>query len=124
MNRICYWNPVIETIQSRLSSWKAKTLSMGGRLTLVKSVLASLPIYYLSLYKAPVKVLEEIKKIMKNFLWTSSNDIKKIHWVSWGVVSTSKKDGGLGISKMVDVNMALMAKWAWRFMVEKEFFLA
>ena len=39
-----------------------------------------------------------------------------------GVVTTSKKDGGLGISKMADVNMALMAKWAWRFTVEKNSF--
>nr|KAJ0213776.1 hypothetical protein LSAT_V11C400197820 [Lactuca sativa] len=35
------WQPIIERVQNRLSSWKAKNLSFGGRLTLVKSVLGN-----------------------------------------------------------------------------------
>ena len=117
MNRIAHWTPVLETIQNRLASWKAKTLSIGGRLTLVKSVLSSLPIYYLSLYKAPVAVMDQIEGLMKNFLWAASNENRRMHWVSWDVVTTSKADGGLGISKLSDVNLALIAKWAWRFTI-------
>ncbi|GJU77678.1 reverse transcriptase domain, reverse transcriptase zinc-binding domain protein [Tanacetum coccineum] len=40
----------------RLSAWKAKALSIGGCLTLIQSVLGSIPLYYLSLFKAPLKV--------------------------------------------------------------------
>ncbi|KAM0041803.1 putative reverse transcriptase zinc-binding domain-containing protein [Helianthus debilis subsp. tardiflorus] len=120
MNRVCHWNTVIETIQNRLSSWKAKTLSMGGRLTLIKSVLSSLPIYYLSIYKAPVMVLDHMERLMRNFLWAGSDEVKKVHWVAWEVITTPKKDGGLGISRMLDVNLALLAKWAWRFTVEND----
>ncbi|GKA91273.1 putative RNA-directed DNA polymerase [Tanacetum coccineum] len=37
MNRGLNWKPVIDKFHNRLSSWKAKTLSYGGRLTLIKS---------------------------------------------------------------------------------------
>ncbi|KAJ9542073.1 hypothetical protein OSB04_028579, partial [Centaurea solstitialis] len=39
MARISNWSLVIEKFKSRLSGWKAKNLSSGGRLVLVKSVL-------------------------------------------------------------------------------------
>ncbi|PWA60030.1 RNA-directed DNA polymerase, eukaryota, Reverse transcriptase zinc-binding domain protein [Artemisia annua] len=58
-----------------------------------------------------------IEGLMKNFLWAASNENRRMHWVSWDVVTTSKADGGLGISKLSDVNLALIAKWAWRFTI-------
>ncbi|GKB63320.1 reverse transcriptase domain, reverse transcriptase zinc-binding domain protein [Tanacetum coccineum] len=39
MRRIGAWNTVIEKFKKRLSEWKAKSMSFGGHLTLVKSVL-------------------------------------------------------------------------------------
>ncbi|KAM0061725.1 putative RNA-directed DNA polymerase [Helianthus debilis subsp. tardiflorus] len=120
MNKSCHWVSVIDTIKRRLASWKANTLSMGGRLTLIKSVLASLPVYYLSLYKAPVKITDQIEKLMRKFLWAGSGEDKKMSWVAWDTVSKSKKNGGLGITKVRDVNFALLSKWAWRFKTQAE----
>ncbi|GJQ93913.1 reverse transcriptase domain, reverse transcriptase zinc-binding domain protein [Tanacetum coccineum] len=55
-NELCDgWNEVINRFRERLSALKAKALLIGGRLMLVKSALGSLPIYYLSLFKAPKK---------------------------------------------------------------------
>ncbi|GJX45301.1 RNA-directed DNA polymerase, eukaryota [Tanacetum coccineum] len=45
------WDDVIGKLNSRLSKWKRNSLSIGGRLTLLKSVLGSTPIYSMSLYK-------------------------------------------------------------------------
>ncbi|KAF5798708.1 hypothetical protein HanRHA438_Chr07g0306431 [Helianthus annuus] len=115
MNRVCHWSSVVETVSSRLSKWKADSLSMGGRLTLIKSVLSNLPIYYLSLYKAPVEIVEQIERLMRSFLWGGSNGVNKMHWVSWDIVTSPKSDEGLGISRLSDVNIALITKLAWRF---------
>ena len=37
------WNPILERMEKKLSSWKRLYLSKGGRLTLLKSTLSSLP---------------------------------------------------------------------------------
>ncbi|GJV74974.1 hypothetical protein Tco_1506558 [Tanacetum coccineum] len=47
------WKILIDRFHSKLSTWKANLLFIAGRLTLIKSVLGSLGIYYLSIFKAP-----------------------------------------------------------------------
>ena len=54
MYRIKSWDEVMEKMVSRLSKWKMKTLSIGGRLTLLKAVLGSMPIYHMSIFKVPM----------------------------------------------------------------------
>nr|GEZ03428.1 RNA-directed DNA polymerase, eukaryota, reverse transcriptase zinc-binding domain protein [Tanacetum cinerariifolium] len=44
MNRIANWQILIDRFKARLLGWKANLLSIGGRLTLIKSVLGSLGI--------------------------------------------------------------------------------
>ena len=44
------WNPILEKVEKKLSSWKQLYLPKGGRLTLLNSTLSSLPTYYLSLF--------------------------------------------------------------------------
>ncbi|GAV79223.1 hypothetical protein CFOL_v3_22688 [Cephalotus follicularis] len=39
---------LVERISSRIQNWKCKLLSFGGKITLIKSVLSSMPIHILS----------------------------------------------------------------------------
>lgn len=115
MNLCKNWLPVLEAFRSRLSSWKAKTLSIGGRVTLIKSVLEALPIYYFSLYRAPNQVIQSLEKMMRSFLWGGDENKRKINWLSWEVVTRPKEKGGLGIMPLKVVNLAMLSKWWWRF---------
>ena len=36
MKHMVNWNPVVDVFRARLSKWKAKVLSIGGRITLIK----------------------------------------------------------------------------------------
>nr|GEZ84824.1 RNA-directed DNA polymerase, eukaryota, reverse transcriptase zinc-binding domain protein [Tanacetum cinerariifolium] len=56
MSRIKSWDEVIDKMVKRLSKWKMKTLSIGGRLTLLKAVFGSLPIYHMSIFKVPMVI--------------------------------------------------------------------
>ncbi|GJT61429.1 RNA-directed DNA polymerase, eukaryota, reverse transcriptase zinc-binding domain protein [Tanacetum coccineum] len=59
---------VVNRFSKRLSMWKAMLLSVGGRLTLVKAVLGSLPLYFFSVFKAPKAVISRLDSIRRRFL--------------------------------------------------------
>lgn len=46
------WEPIIEMFDRWLARWKKNFLSKAGRLTLIKSTLVNLPIYYLSIFNS------------------------------------------------------------------------
>ncbi|GKA48294.1 RNA-directed DNA polymerase, eukaryota, reverse transcriptase zinc-binding domain protein [Tanacetum coccineum] len=73
INLISNWQPLVDRFWARLSSWKANTLSIGGRLTLIKSVLGSLRIYYLSIFKCPELVLNSLEAMRTSFFWGAIN---------------------------------------------------
>ncbi|GKA06654.1 RNA-directed DNA polymerase, eukaryota [Tanacetum coccineum] len=119
MNRICEWDDIISKVSSRLSKWKLKTLSIGGRLTLLKSVLSSIPLYHMSIYKAPLGVLNKLEVIRRNFFNGHDGSIRKATWFNWDKALASKKNGGLGVSSFFAQNRALLFKWVWRFYTDK-----
>uniref|UniRef100_A0A2N9IM18 Reverse transcriptase domain-containing protein n=1 Tax=Fagus sylvatica TaxID=28930 RepID=A0A2N9IM18_FAGSY len=113
------WNSVLEKIERRLANWQTLYLSKGGRLTLLKSTLASLPTYFLSLFTIPVSVARRIEKLQRNFLWGGMGDAPKYHLVSWDQVCSPIPYGGLGVKNLRVFNKALLGKWLWRFGAEE-----
>ena len=67
--RKSFWEPVVTKIVKRLDGWKRAFLFRGSCLTLIRLVLSSLPIYFLSLFKMPQGVADTIEKLMRDFLW-------------------------------------------------------
>uniref|UniRef100_A0A2N9ESA9 Saccharopine dehydrogenase-like C-terminal domain-containing protein n=1 Tax=Fagus sylvatica TaxID=28930 RepID=A0A2N9ESA9_FAGSY len=71
------WNPILEKMERRLLGWQKLYLSKGGRLTLLRSTLSSLPTYFLSLFTIPISVAHRIEKLQRDFLWGGmGNDFK------------------------------------------------
>ncbi|GJS93081.1 RNA-directed DNA polymerase, eukaryota [Tanacetum coccineum] len=110
------WDETIAKMIKRLSKWKLNTLSIGGRLTLLKSVLGSTPIYNMSIYKVPKLVLNHMERLRRDFFYGVKDGDRKIAWIKWTKVLASKKFGGLGVSSLFALNRALIFKWVWRFL--------
>ena len=117
---IAFWDLVVNKVAKRLHGWKKTFLSRGGRLTLIQSVLSSLPIYYLSLFKAPSSVIRSmekliyylslfkgpssvissLEKLMRDFFWEGGDLAGGDHVVGWEDVCKSKENRGLDIGNL------------------------
>ncbi|GJX89544.1 putative RNA-directed DNA polymerase [Tanacetum coccineum] len=113
------WGEVKSRMTNRLSAWKSKVLSIGGRLVLTKVVLGSLPLYYFSLFQAPINVIDSLERIRNRFFWGFKEGEKGMVWISWKKAIASRDLGGLGISSLRAKNLSLLGKWRWRFLKEK-----
>nr|GEX28441.1 retrovirus-related Pol polyprotein from transposon TNT 1-94 [Tanacetum cinerariifolium] len=78
-----------EKFTKKPSKWKASLLSIGGRFTLIKSVL--------------------------DFFWGGASEKRKMAWVRWDQALASHEKGGLNIGSLKAFNLALLQKWRWRF---------
>jgi len=65
------WDPIIKKCERKLAKCKQKYISFGRRVTLIKSVLNSIPIYFLSgfFFRIPKKVADKLVKVQRRFLW-------------------------------------------------------
>ena len=86
------WDGVEERMRRRLALWKRQYSSKGGRITLIKSTLASIPIYQLSIFRMPKIVARRLEKLQRDFLWGGGRMERKIHLINWEVVCTQKEN--------------------------------
>ncbi|XP_057456943.1 uncharacterized protein LOC130747902 [Lotus japonicus] len=116
--RLSFWEPMIVKLRKKGRSYNSKYISLSGRLTILKAALNSIPVYWMSLFKAPRGVIMEVEKIFRAFLWGKEERGKKMVWIPWNMICKSKAKGGLGLGHLAWKNKALLLKWAWRYGVE------
>ena len=97
------WNPILEKIEQKLAGWKKLYSSKGGKLTLLKSTLSSLPTYFLSLFTIPTHVANKIEKLQRDFLWGDS----KTQLLGWDKVCLPIANSDLGIRKLTTGKVSL-----------------
>ena len=114
------FNFVAEKIQAKLAGWKSRLLSRARRLVLIKSAVAPIADYYMQCHVLPIKVCNAINKKMRDFLWGSTEEKKKMHMVNWHTVTQPKELGGLGLFQTRHMNQALLEKLCWRLASEHE----
>jgi hypothetical protein len=68
------WDDMLEKYAHRLAPWKRMYLSIGGRVTLIKSTLFNIPIYFLSQFPIPTTVDNRIEKLQRDFVCGGIND--------------------------------------------------
>ena len=110
---LLYWNSVIEKFQKKLAGWKAKLLSFGVKIFLLKACLQSILLYLMSFFFMLAKVVDSLQKIQKNFMWSRVEEKRKMALVNSNQVCKSKKNGGLGIRNFKSLNKALVSKLGW-----------
>ena len=108
-NIISDFQELITKVSTKLQGWKAKLFSQVGRMTLINSVLNSIPIYTFSIFKALLSICKKLYSIVNAFWCGHDPGHKKLHLTNWDPI-TKPKQGGLGVGKFNLMNKALLAK--------------
>eukprot|EP00253_Pinus_taeda_P034625 PITA_34625 len=108
------WNWLVAKIEARISHWSFRWLSRAGRLTLLKSVLLAIPVYWVALSWIPKGILEKIRRLCCRFLWAGSSEKSVLPWVAWEKIARPKDWGGWGIKCLPEFSLSLAAKSGWR----------
>lgn len=58
-------------------------ISNGGRHTSIQGTFSSIPIYFLSLFRLPLKVAKVLDKLLQDFFWECSNENGGAYVVGW-----------------------------------------
>lgn len=82
------WRPIIERLRKKLSTWKRRLLSIGGKVKLLNSILSRILIYFMSFFKAPKKMIQEITQYKVDF---------------YGMERKTRNES-LGLSRIIFVN--------------------
>lgn len=105
---------LIEKFENRLQIWKSKTLSQAGRVVLIKSVLQSIPIYFMGTIKVPNSVIKGVNGSDPDFFWGAMDKKRFMCYVSWEKITQPLNQGGLAIRDFTSVNEALLMKALWQ----------
>ena len=111
---------VTDKLMKRLSSWKASSLSLAGRLTLCKSVGGAIAIYPMQSTLLPSAVCLEVDKKVRSFLWGADSSNRKIHLCSWERICEPKNIGGLSLRNSQLMNWAFMQKVGWGLINDRD----
>ncbi|CAA7032839.1 unnamed protein product [Microthlaspi erraticum] len=101
-----------------MTSWTARLLCFAGRLQLISSVIQSLTNFWLSAFRlpSPLECLKEIEGLCSAFLWSGPVLNTSKAKISSQEVCRPKREGGLGLRPLKEVNMVSCLKLVWRIL--------
>ena len=108
-NRLACFAQIKEWIWGRMQGWKEKLLSQASQEVMIKAVVQSILVYSMSVFKLPVGLCKGIEAMIRKFWW-GNGDGRKIHWVKWSSLCSSKSIGGMWFRDFQKINNALLAK--------------
>ncbi len=107
----CYtknWTDKLDKIKLVFERWKWRKLTIFGKILIIKSLATSKLIHTMTILCTPDDILKEIEKLIFNFLWDSTDKIKRKTLIG------NKYNGGIGMLDIYCKDKALKAGWIKR----------
>ena len=110
---------MVNKVWKKISGWKMKILSSGGRLILLRHVLSSMALHLFAVLQVPNSIIKVLNRLMSTFFWGEVNGKGKKKWVAWTNICKPVEEGGLGLRNLDDMQKALHMRFAWNLIQGK-----
>jgi hypothetical protein len=108
-------SPLVGLVERRLNA-SARFLNYGGRLEFVRSVLSTLPTFFMSSLKLQKTIIEICNRAQRHCLWAKEEESRSGNALAaWSMVCRPKQHGGLGVLNLELQNKALLLKQLHKF---------
>lgn len=98
----------------KLTGWKTKVLSRVTQTILIRSTLLTILIYAMQMVKLLTSAIQQLEKICSGFFWGFVDRKRQLYSIAWSNFRCPKAKRCLGIPNLSALNMALLAKLAWK----------
>jgi len=111
---------LVNKILAKVHLWDTRSISFANRANLIRSVVFGMLNYWASIFLMTNKVLPNITKIYRNYLWSGKEELHKIPYISWQHTCLPKAQGWLGLKDFQAWNKAIIAKLVWAITHKKD----
>ncbi|KAL0295512.1 UNVERIFIED_CONTAM: hypothetical protein Sangu_2508300 [Sesamum angustifolium] len=111
------FDSIREKVWKWICSWDEKQLSQAGKEVIIKAIMQAIPTYAMGVFRFPETLIHELQSMIADFWWNNKEN-RKIHWLSWEKLSTSKLHGELGLHDLRAFNSAMLARQFWWLIVK------
>jgi hypothetical protein len=105
----------LKDMKTLINIWKIRNLTLLGKIQIIKTFLISKFQYYMSINHLTDDTMNEIKKLLFNFIWNGTNDkIKR------DVLVDDIKNGGLNAPHLESILLTSRVAWVRRYLFAED----
>jgi hypothetical protein len=111
---------LVDRVIARISGWKEKLLSLGGKEVLIEAIAQAIPVFAMMVFKITKNICKGISDAISQFWWGDEEEQKHMHWKAWWKMCIPKSSDGMGFRDLHCFNLSLLAKQVWRLLSEPD----
>ncbi|XP_020676031.2 uncharacterized protein LOC110095008 [Dendrobium catenatum] len=113
--RMADFHEIMSNVMDKRNGWSKKSLSLGGKLILIDISLLSMPNFLITHSIVPKRVLHELEKLYRSFIWHKNDGTIGMHYVAWDDLCKPRCWGRLGLHSPLLRVGSLRSKLSWNF---------